>query len=483
MSDSRTPGGRAARGALGRARLLGAGLVPLAYFAASFACSKGERPRETGADAPDLHHGPLDAGVDPNENLDGNDAGADPAGDAGAPVGDGGATDPEPPACGNGRIDPEEECDPGLASIESCVLRGFDTGVLGCDATCHFVSSDCSGVESCYDGRDNDGDGALDCGDADCAVPCTDACFSPPVLAANTTLYGTTLGHGSTLAASCSDAAPSGREVAYQVNISADGKLDVVLSSDQALSVSLRSSCEDVGTELSCGSQTRLTRSVYAGETYFVFVDGASSEDAGDYVLDVQMRQQACGDAIRDAGEECDDGNINDGDGCDPDCNLEASESEPNDGLAQANSYDSPWFAQIGAEGDEDYYSVTLDQTSSTLVVSTQNLGDGACAYNLMDTAVEIFDTDARGNVLRATDDDGGDGKCSLAIAPGLLAGTYFVRVKAADGASPDNFPYRLDIDVAVCGDGLLSFGEECDDHNLSLGDGCDFRCRLEVSP
>jgi cysteine-rich repeat protein len=195
----------------------------------------------------------------------------------------------------------------------------------------------------------------------------------------------------------------------------------------------------------------------------------------------VQTRQQACGDAIRDNNEECDDGNIIDGDGCDPDCSLEASESEPNGSPGQADTYAvGPWFAQIGTEGDVDVFAVTLDAYYSTLVASIENLGDGACGYNLMDSVVEVLDTDARSNALLATDDDSGDGKCSLVAASGLRPGTYYVRVKAANNAVPDTFPYRLDLSVGVCGDGDVSFGEECDDGNLAANDGCSTNCRSE---
>lgn len=469
------------RGPVRRARALrNLALIPLVYLAASAACSSGGRPREIGK-APGVGGQDQDAGINPNlphTNLDAGSA----LPDGGALEGDSGGGGSGEPLCGNGAIDPGEDCEPALAAGESCVLRGFDSGLLGCDAQCQFTTEQCSGVENCNDGRDNDGDGTADCADTECAVPCTDACFAPPLVAENSTVYGTTSGHGAALAASCSDGSAEGREVVYQINVSQDSKLDVLLSSDQPLTVSLRQSCYEDASELACGGLTRLTLDALAGDSYFVVVDGVSSQDAGEYVLEVVARQQACGDGIRDTDEECDDGNINDGDGCDPDCFLELSESEPNNRRFNSDTYDfSPWFAQIDVEGDSDYTRVTLTDDSATLVVRTQNLGDGACGFNLMDTIVEIFDTNTNGNTLLASDDDGGDGLCSLAIAPGLGAGTYFVRVKAADGAEPATFPYRLDMSVAPCGDGVVSFGEECDDENLVNNDGCDASCRREA--
>ena len=224
MSDS----GYEGRGNARRARALRrVALIPLVYLAASAACSSGSRPREIGKQPDVSGLGNPDAGGTPNVPHTNLPDGGELSPDAGGLEGDAGAS-LEPPICGNGAIDPGEDCDPALAVSESCVLRGFDTGVLGCDEECHFTTAQCSGVETCSDGRDNDGDGSLDCADADCAVPCTDACFAPPVVAVNSTVYGSTSGHGATLAASCGDGTSAGREVVYQVTVTEDAKLDVV---------------------------------------------------------------------------------------------------------------------------------------------------------------------------------------------------------------------------------------------------------------
>jgi len=465
------------------------GVLPLVCFGVSIACGSGHRSGAALDDTPldrlryDDDAGPVDNAEPPH--ADAADAGAS---DAGAPPSDSGALanpDAGEESCGNGQLDGNEACDTALVSSESCVVRGFDTGLLSCNADCSWSTADCSGTESCYDGRDNDGDGLIDCDDvAECAGQCADACAAPLLLPENSSVSGTTIGHAASLAASCSDTAPSGAEVVYQVNVSEDAKLDVLLSSDRDLTLSLRTSCAEPGTELRCGGQTRFTLDALAGETYFVVVDGATAADSGNYLLELQARQQACGDGIRDVGEACDDGNINDGDGCDADCAVELSESEPNNLRFQADTFDfTPWFARISPAGDADFYRVQLVATSSTLVVTTANLADGACGFNLMDTVIDILDTSANSFALLTTDDDSGDGKCARAVAPDLGPGTYFVRVRAAAGADPATFPYRLDVSVAICGDGEVSPGEECDDADLDPGDGCDQDCRREVLP
>jgi cysteine-rich repeat protein len=464
------------------------GLLPWALLAA-VACGGGRHhPGEIGGNIPlDLDHSGLDAGSEfPGDTGELTDAGADAGGDhhdefISIPSDSGSSVDPSPGSCGDAVIDPGEECDPGLAPSESCEQRGFAAGLLACSVDCHFSTESCSGVEDCYDGHDDDGDGLADCADADCASACADACVLPLVVSENASVSGTTQGHPALLAASCSEAAPSGSEVAYQVTVSEDSKLDVLLTSDQVLNASVRSSCAQVASEMACGSQTRLTVDAVAGQTYFILVDGASAADAGAYLLELHVRQEVCGDGVRDADEECDDGNTRSSDGCDADCLLELSVRESNNRLFRANSFDfSPWFAQISPAGDVDFYSVSLTAPSSTLVVDTLDLGDGACASNTEDTRVDILD--ASGNAL-ASDDDDGEGKCSLAVATGLPAGSYFVRVQAGAAAASATFPYRLEMWVGVCGDGDPTLGEGCDDGNRASGDGCDADCQVEAGP
>jgi len=40
-----------------------------------------------------------------------------------------------------------------------------------------------------------------------------------------------------------------------------------------------------------------------------------------------------------------------------------------------------------------------------------------------------------------------------------------------------------VSIQIAVCGNGVIEIGEECDDGNNISGDGCDATCKIEVAP
>jgi cysteine-rich repeat protein len=59
------------------------------------------------------------------------------------------------------------------------------------------------------------------------------------------------------------------------------------------------------------------------GMVYYVFVDGRDQTD-GDYVLTASLQPGACGDHVINApAEDCDFGDTNPGDGCDPNCQFE----------------------------------------------------------------------------------------------------------------------------------------------------------------
>lgn len=63
--------------------------------------------------------------------------------------GDGDTSDTNAPVCGNGSIDPGEECDGNNLGGSSCVDHGFDGGVLACDpVVCVYDTSGCTDMPS-----------------------------------------------------------------------------------------------------------------------------------------------------------------------------------------------------------------------------------------------------------------------------------------------------------------------------------------------
>jgi len=71
---------------------------------------------------------------------------------------------------------------------------------------------------------------------------------------------------------------------------------------------------------------------------YWVFVDGYSGQ-SGSFRLEVTV-VPTCGDGTLDVGEECDDGNDADGDGCSSGCEIETACGSIDEG--EPNPYDNP---------------------------------------------------------------------------------------------------------------------------------------------
>jgi cysteine-rich repeat protein len=413
--------------------------------------------------------GGTDAGVTGGTGATGDAA----AGAAGAP---------EPAVCGDNALGAGEECDGSDFGGKSCENYGFDTGSLSCDNACHVITSGCSGVETCFDGRDNDGDNDIDCGDPDCDGPCASTCAEPPVLTDPATVTGSTIGHPADSNLSCGikdtqgTPLPTGSEIAYQLTTAQSGVLDVLLTTDASLGVDVRGSCTTATSALGCTLHRRLILPVSQGQQLFVVVDGIDSTSSGPFTLQVRSRATICGDGNRDPGEECDDGGTQSSDGCSSGCTVESSESASNDTAAQASSLVNPFFGTISSASDVDFVRVVFTKASS-IVVDVVDFGDSACDQELLDSVVKIWGSSTTTPLV--TDDDSGPGFCSHAFVKTQAAGTYYVSVAAAFGV-PLPLPYVLKIAVDECGNGTKSEGEECDDANNTAFDGCDPMCMLE---
>jgi cysteine-rich repeat protein len=140
--------------------------------------------------------------------------------------------------------------------------------------------------------------------------------------------------------------------------------------------------------------------------------------DAGPPRPDSFVPGPVCGNAIPEAGEACDDGNTDAGDGCAPDCTREPY---CGDGVTTAPEVcdDENHRSDDGCRSD-----CGSDETCGNMIVDY-----------------------ATGEVCDST--DGCEGECTMLLA---------------------------------CGDGTVGAGEECDDENTARWDGCGPDCREEIS-
>ena len=160
---------------------------------------------------------------------------------------------------------------------------------------------------------------------------------------------------------------------------------------------------------------------------------------------------QQCGNGIVEAPEECDDGNLVAGDGCDANCQVECHDDCAN-GLPLVPRCDTCVASICAADAyccNVHWDDICVGETTSLCGIPCPVCGNGA---------LEVGEQCDDGNT---TSGDGCDGACT--IETGWTC------------ASPGQACQ------ALCGDGLLRGGEQCDDGNSVAGDGCDAACMTEA--
>jgi len=170
-----------------------------------------------------------------------------------------------------------------------------------------------------------------------------------------------------------------------------------------------------------------------------------------------------CGNHVVEAGEECDDGNRSDGDGCSAFCGVETPSPQPqcgNGALEPGEQCDD------GNNFDNDGCDASCAVESPTAL----------CGNGLLEPGEQCDD----GNLLRG---DGCDAECAFEEPePGCGNGVIEAGEQCDDGntESGDGCDDSCAFETGTCGNGVLNAGEQCDDGNNTDGDGCDQDCELE---
>ncbi len=177
------------------------------------------------------------------------------------------------------------------------------------------------------------------------------------------------------------------------------------------------------------------------------------------FTADRVIVRPACGDGQVAGGEQCDDGNRGDGDGCSSTCTVETGFlclGAPS--VCTATCGDG---MVAGVEACDDGNGTGGDGCSAACQVEAGYRCVGSpsvctppvCGDGMLDPGEQCDD----GNL---TAGDGCDPTCR--VEPGFFCA----------GAPSSCGP--------VCGDGLVVGGEPCDDGNNTRGDGCDPTCLIE---
>lgn len=183
-----------------------------------------------------------------------------------------------------------------------------------------------------------------------------------------------------------------------------------------------------------------------------------SAPCSGETSPDDCVIEPTCGDGALLGSEECDDGNVKDGDGCDASCAIE--DGWRCDVLAEPSDCETFCGDDI-VTGDESCDDGNMEDgdgcDASCAVEAGYTCDDASCVTRCGDGIVAGNEAcDDANNVS----DDGCTTDCT--IEPGFVC----------DGDPSVCMP--------GCGDDVKGEFEECDDGNLIAGDGCSARCTID---
>jgi len=167
-----------------------------------------------------------------------------------------------------------------------------------------------------------------------------------------------------------------------------------------------------------------------------------------------------CGNGIVEAGEQCDDGNNLNGDGCSGYC-VDEGATVCGNGVTEAG------------EQCDDGNTTSGDGCSATC----QNESGPLCGNGVTEAGEQCDD----GNNI---DGDGCSATCQNEPNPGCGDGVLDAGEQCDDGNNIDGDGCSATCQnegTPACGDGIVQSGEECDDGNTVGGDGCSTTCQIEA--
>ncbi len=209
--------------------------------------------------------------------------------------------------------------------------------------------------------------------------------------------------------------------------------------------------------------------------------------DANTYDIETQIVDCGafCGDGILDPGEQCDDGNNIDDDGCSNACELDVVDDFFEDNDTAATAYDRR--TSIPAEefgvivsGDDDWFAYEVCAGGTVFAEFGPVSPDLGFEMSLVDpTTLAVRDLDA--GAPFGADVYGNVQWTNTLSAPADV----LLRLEATEPGQYGDWRYGIrveDCGVNICGDGDIDAGEECDDGNLIDGDDCSSTCEAELT-
>lgn len=153
-----------------------------------------------------------------------------------------------------------------------------------------------------------------------------------------------------------------------------------------------------------------------------------------------------CPNGLQDVGEQCDDSNSTNGDGCSSTCKYEVDEIEPNDEFTLANVTSSTSVRGVISPGtDVDFFKFTAP-SAGPFTAEVTSIYDATClsttsGLKYIDTFIYLVSSG--GSQIGSNDDiDPNVNRCSKISANLPAAGEYYVVVFGYDATT--EFPYDL---------------------------------------
>ncbi len=228
------------------------------------------------------------------------------------------------------------------------------------------------------------------------------------------------------------------------------------------------------------GETTGVRYTAAADETVFLYVSSwADAPGTTDYEIHVDFIQ--CGDGVIESGEACDDGNLVADDGCSASCELEFGfNCDDSTGMTVCAPATGLGAYDAGEIIGDVVDTIALEERAVYFYSITFN--DDVLFGGTLDAAagedIDIFVFDDQGTQLFSRLATGGE----VWENQLLVAGTYTLAVRGWDAIAATGWTMTLNTVAApVCGDGVLEFGEACDDNNILDMDGCSAMCAIEV--
>ncbi len=267
------------------------------------------------------------------------------------------------PVCGDGNVDPGEQCDGGNLAGATCVSQGFVGGSLGCTEECTYDTSSCV--------PQGGGGGGFECVEEDIGSAVGNAVTS-----------GSTVGEDEDLAQPCG---AGGVDHVIHFVAPSNGTYEFnMIGSSYDTVLSLHAECGQAA--LTCnddwyGLQSRVDLSMTAGQEVLIAVSGYAG-GTGNWVLNIISGEPGfCGDGNIDPGEQCDSGNLGEAScasegyaggelGCNAECTYDTSGCVPYGG-GGGESCESGNDPYTGSE----WVVCTADQNQAW--ISHSNAGGG----------------------------------------------------------------------------------------------------------